>query len=108
MGVSGFTRRFNCLFLRTKTYPFGYIQSRALSDSKTFSSNDAELPVLIVGAGPVGLVLSILLTKLGIFFIHLFTLFTKLCFPVFRLLKKFESRKKKRRIFLLLIFFGNI
>ncbi|KAJ0037565.1 hypothetical protein Pint_23669 [Pistacia integerrima] len=65
MGVSGFMRRFTCLF-KTKTYPFGYIQSRALSDSKTFSTNDAVLPVLIVGAGPVGLFLSMLLTKLGI------------------------------------------
>ncbi|KAK1575987.1 hypothetical protein Q3G72_009890 [Acer saccharum] len=48
-------------------HPVGCIQSRALSDSKIIiDSNDTVLPVLIVGGGPVGLVLSILLTKLGI------------------------------------------
>lgn len=45
----------------------GYIHRRALSDSKVFNNgDDTVLPVLIVGAGPVGLVLSILLTKLGV------------------------------------------
>lgn len=39
---------------------------RQLSITNTFQvEEDAKLPVLIVGAGPVGLVLSILLTKLG-------------------------------------------
>lgn len=33
---------------------------------EAFNGNDAVVPVLIIGAGPVGLVLSILLTKLGI------------------------------------------
>ncbi|KAI9170105.1 hypothetical protein LWI28_022662 [Acer negundo] len=62
-----FFRRSNGLLgrkTRTKTYPFGYIQNRALSDSKIIDSNDTVLPVLIVGGGPAGLVLSILLTKL--------------------------------------------
>ncbi|KAK1575307.1 hypothetical protein Q3G72_004358 [Acer saccharum] len=65
-----FFRRSNGLLgrkTRTTRYPFCYIQNRALSDSKTIiDSNDTVLPVLIVGGGPVGLVLSILLTKLGI------------------------------------------
>ncbi|KAK0574663.1 hypothetical protein LWI29_026976 [Acer saccharum] len=38
----------------------------AFYNSKIIDSNDTVLPVLIVGGGPVGLVLSILLTKLGI------------------------------------------
>ncbi|KAK4841817.1 hypothetical protein QYF36_010971 [Acer negundo] len=64
MGALQFFRRSNGL-LGTKTYPVGCIQSRAFSDSKIIiNSNDTVLPVLIVGAGPVGLVLSILLTKL--------------------------------------------
>ncbi|KAK1579023.1 hypothetical protein Q3G72_034978 [Acer saccharum] len=64
MGALQFFRRSNGL-LGTKTYPVGCIQSRAFSDSKIIiDSNDTVLPVLIVGAGPVGLVLSILLTKL--------------------------------------------
>lgn len=46
-------------------YPARYFQSRDLSGSNFFHGKDAKLPVLIVGAGPVGLVLSILLTKLG-------------------------------------------
>lgn len=47
-----------------KTGSFFYITRRELSDN-TSCSKDEILPVLIVGAGPVGLVLSILLTKLG-------------------------------------------
>lgn len=70
----GFTRGFSggsrSIGTRIKTWRFMYsIQSRASS----FSTNpifgggdDGVLPVLIVGAGPVGLVLSILLTKLGV------------------------------------------
>jgi hypothetical protein len=56
---------------RSKANPLGFIgiQSRGLSDSNVFNGDeeDTVLPVLIVGAGPVGLVLAILLTKLGIF-----------------------------------------
>ncbi|GMN49161.1 hypothetical protein TIFTF001_018326 [Ficus carica] len=52
---------------RTAALSPGYIQRRALSSSKFFNNGDRTvLPVLIVGAGPVGLVLSILLTKLGV------------------------------------------
>ncbi|KAK7280888.1 hypothetical protein RIF29_08444 [Crotalaria pallida] len=47
-------------------YPFLHIQSRGFSKAQACNDNDAVLPVLIIGAGPVGLVLSILLTKLGI------------------------------------------
>lgn len=51
----------------TKAYAFKYIQRRGLSShSKNLADNDEVLPVLIVGAGPVGLVLSMLLTKLGV------------------------------------------
>ncbi|KAJ1396997.1 hypothetical protein SESBI_32170 [Sesbania bispinosa] len=42
------------------------MQSRGFSKAEVFNGRDAVLPVLIIGAGPVGLVLSILLTKLGI------------------------------------------
>ncbi|RXH72241.1 hypothetical protein DVH24_033779 [Malus domestica] len=50
----------------SKHYPFGHTHKRALSDSKIFNNgDDTVLPVLIVGAAPVGLVLSLLLTKLG-------------------------------------------
>ncbi|KAL5551003.1 hypothetical protein UlMin_001179 [Ulmus minor] len=50
-----------------KAFSPAFIQKRFLSDSKVFSNgDDTVLPVLIVGAGPVGLVLSILLTKLGV------------------------------------------
>ncbi|KAJ4839394.1 hypothetical protein Tsubulata_016848 [Turnera subulata] len=74
MGFSGFIKGFGVSFLhrakpRTKVYPLAYsLQQRALSssDSKRTNLEDSILPVLIVGAGPVGLVLSLLLTKLGI------------------------------------------
>ncbi|KAK0573364.1 hypothetical protein LWI29_007004 [Acer saccharum] len=69
MGALQFFRRCNGLIgrnIRTKIYPVGCIQSRAFSDSKIIDSNDTVLPVLMVGGEPVGLVLSILLTKLGV------------------------------------------
>lgn len=50
-----------------KMLPFGYMQKRSLSDSKIVNDDDSLLPVLIIGAGPVGLTLSMLLTKLGVF-----------------------------------------
>ncbi|OVA15384.1 Monooxygenase [Macleaya cordata] len=51
---------------RAKTYyPFEYVPRRSFSDLKV-NGEDEILPVLIVGAGPVGLILSILLTKLGV------------------------------------------
>lgn len=72
MGFTGVLKRFCGNFTVNtgiKACPPGYIQRRALSDSKLFcNGDDTVLPVLIVGAGPVGLVLSILLTKLGICF----------------------------------------
>ncbi|KAE8716600.1 Remorin family protein [Hibiscus syriacus] len=65
MGVSGFIKGFNFPH-GTKPiirfHPYN-IQCRSLSSSKILSGNDSLLPVLIVGAGPVGLVLSILLNK---------------------------------------------
>ncbi|GAV85453.1 FAD_binding_3 domain-containing protein [Cephalotus follicularis] len=69
MGFVGFIKRFNGINKnkhKIKAYPYNYKQSRALSDSKNVNGNDTILPVLIVGAGPVGLFLSILLTKLGV------------------------------------------
>ncbi|KAB1209531.1 2,4-dichlorophenol 6-monooxygenase [Morella rubra] len=55
---------------RIKAHPLGFnqIRGRGLSDSNVFNCHeeDTVLPVLIVGAGPVGLVLAILLTKLGV------------------------------------------
>ncbi|EYU25930.1 hypothetical protein ABFS82_11G068200 [Erythranthe guttata] len=68
MGFLRFTRRLHGLH-RTRTRSSAivrnpYIQRRAFSGGN--DGNDSLLPVLIVGAGPVGLVLSILLTKLGV------------------------------------------
>lgn len=51
-----------------KMVEFGLIfqQKRGFSAlPRKFKEDDSILPVLIVGAGPVGLTLSILLTKLG-------------------------------------------
>nr|XP_029145415.1 uncharacterized protein LOC112715041 isoform X1 [Arachis hypogaea] len=70
--VMGFLR-----FMRRHNYPFKNktgnqahllrcMQSRGFSKNEVVDGNNAVLPVLIIGAGPVGLVLSILLTKLGI------------------------------------------
>lgn len=71
MEFLGVFKRFSSRFRRNakiNEYPFGHVQRRSFSDSKIFNNgDDTVLPVLIVGAGPVGLVLSILLTKLGIF-----------------------------------------
>ncbi|KAJ9554504.1 hypothetical protein OSB04_018549 [Centaurea solstitialis] len=71
MGVLGITRRRLNTFLHMKnrihhrkvSFDY-YIQKRELSSNHL--KNDSILPVLIVGAGPVGLVLSVLLTKLGV------------------------------------------
>ncbi|XP_068333021.1 uncharacterized protein [Pyrus communis] len=69
MAVSRLFRSFSGLHkanARIQAYPFGYKHSRALSSDSFNNGDDTVLPVLIVGAGPVGLVLSILLTKLGV------------------------------------------
>lgn len=71
MAVLGYFKRFNGLgkFDATlRAISVGCVQSRGLSSSKLFHGGEETMvPVLIVGAGPVGLVLAILLTKLGIF-----------------------------------------
>lgn len=53
--------------LRSRVVSRCYIQlqKRSLSISNSGHDDNSILPVLIVGAGPVGLVLSVLLTKLG-------------------------------------------
>ncbi|RWR96901.1 2,4-dichlorophenol 6-monooxygenase isoform X1 [Cinnamomum micranthum f. kanehirae] len=67
MGVFRSIRRWNGVFpIKTNTYPFEIRSRRSFSDAQNMVADDEILPVLIVGAGPVGLVLSILLTKLGI------------------------------------------
>ncbi|MCL7033717.1 hypothetical protein MKW94_010360 [Papaver nudicaule] len=58
--------RFHNPKTKIKTYPFQYFSSRRYSSDLRINEKDEVLPVLIVGAGPVGLVLSILLTKLGV------------------------------------------
>jgi len=50
---------------RIRHYPLQHVQSRGFSNEGVPNGNDVVHPVLIIGAGPVGLVLSILLTKLG-------------------------------------------
>ncbi|KAM7464722.1 hypothetical protein LguiA_032843 [Lonicera macranthoides] len=70
MGVLGLTRRrrrFNGLHNISRTSE--YVQRKAFSNSSIINNNADDhsiLPVLIVGAGPVGLSLSLLLTKLGV------------------------------------------
>ncbi|KAF7808622.1 FAD/NAD(P)-binding oxidoreductase family protein [Senna tora] len=69
MGLLRSLRRVNCPFIakaRNRAYPLQQIQSRGFSKAELFNDKDAVLPVLVIGAGPVGLILSILLTKLGI------------------------------------------
>ncbi|PNX74727.1 polyketide hydroxylase-like protein [Trifolium pratense] len=69
MGFLRFIRRYNYPFkdkTRNRAYLIQHIQRRGFSKEQVFKGDDAVLPVLIIGAGPVGLVLSILLTKLGI------------------------------------------
>ncbi|AES72064.2 putative 2-hydroxybiphenyl 3-monooxygenase [Medicago truncatula] len=69
MGFLRFIRRYNYPFkdkTRNRALLIQHMQSRGFSKAKVINGNDAVLPVLIIGAGPVGLVLSILLTKLGI------------------------------------------
>ncbi|KAH6797782.1 oxidoreductase family protein [Perilla frutescens var. hirtella] len=71
MGALRLTRRFHG-FYRTRSHNNAILCSsynlrRELSIySDGINGHDSRLPVLIVGAGPVGLVLSILLTKLGV------------------------------------------
>ncbi|KAG5520680.1 hypothetical protein RHGRI_033310 [Rhododendron griersonianum] len=71
MSVLGFRRSSTAISLLTNTsffpHSLEYFHRRGLcSVSNDFNVRDSILPVLIVGAGPVGLVLSILLTKLGV------------------------------------------
>lgn len=66
MGVEArMRRRFNGLHNISRTSE--YIQRKAFSNSSSINNadDDSICPVLIVGAGPVGLSLSLLLTKLG-------------------------------------------
>ncbi|KAL1289828.1 hypothetical protein AAHE18_20G086900 [Arachis hypogaea] len=69
MGFLRFMRRHNYPF-KNKTGNQAHLlrcmQSRGFSKNEVVDGNNAVLPVLIIGAGPVGLVLSILLTRLGI------------------------------------------
>lgn len=64
-------RSFNFPFIAktgNRVYSFQRIQSRGFSKADDIfngKDDDAVLPVLVIGAGPVGLILSILLTKLG-------------------------------------------
>ncbi|WCJ38692.1 FAD/NAD(P)-binding oxidoreductase family protein [Euphorbia peplus] len=73
MGFSGFMKGFHGLHrsrAKFRINPYdstSYFQTRALSHLNNVNAHHHSLlPVLVVGAGPVGLVLSILLTKLGV------------------------------------------
>lgn len=65
MGIWGISAR-SCIGLCNIRVSGRSFRGRAFSDTKSVTSDDSVLPVLIIGAGPVGLVLSILLTKLGV------------------------------------------
>lgn len=70
MGILGLSKRFfrpSKTSLSIHSSYFNHSRKRAFSELKQkITKDDSVLPVLIVGAGPVGLVLSILLTKLGV------------------------------------------
>ncbi|KAL2332682.1 hypothetical protein Fmac_013895 [Flemingia macrophylla] len=69
MGFLRFIRRYSYPFkdkTRKRAHALWCMQSRCFSKDGVLNGNDMVHPVLIIGAGPVGLVLSILLTKLGI------------------------------------------
>ncbi|OIS96537.1 PREDICTED: uncharacterized protein LOC109234000 [Nicotiana attenuata] len=66
MGIWGISARRSCIGLCNIRVSGQSFRGRAFSDSNSITSDDSVLPVLIIGAGPVGLVLSILLTKLGV------------------------------------------
>ncbi|OIT33571.1 hypothetical protein A4A49_36383 [Nicotiana attenuata] len=66
MGIWGISAKRSCIGLCNIRVSGQSFRGRAFSDSKSVTSDDSVLPVLIIGAGPVGLVLSILLTKLGV------------------------------------------
>lgn len=68
MGFLSFIRRYSYPFkdkTQNRAYALQHMQSRGFSRDGVLNGNDVVHPVLIIGAGPVGLVLSILLTKLG-------------------------------------------
>ncbi|KAJ7980129.1 FAD/NAD(P)-binding oxidoreductase family protein [Quillaja saponaria] len=67
MGILRFLRCNGALKTKSRNgvYPL-YFQRRGFSKADLVNGNDTVLPVLIIGAGPVGLILSILLTKLGV------------------------------------------
>lgn len=70
MGILGLSKRFSRLSKTSLSIHSSYFnrsRKRAFSELKQkITEDDSILPVLIVGAGPVGLVLSMLLTKLGV------------------------------------------
>lgn len=79
MAILGLIKRVTRISInnsRVRVYPVRYFQSKDLSSTNSVNGEDAaKLPVLIVGAGPVGLVLSILLTKLGTIFLLISLIF---------------------------------
>ncbi|XP_020210324.1 uncharacterized protein LOC109795066 isoform X2 [Cajanus cajan] len=69
MGFLRFMRRNNYPFkdkTRNRAYAIQHMQHRGFSKDGVLNGNDVVHPILIIGAGPVGLVLSILLTKLDL------------------------------------------
>ncbi|KAL2955096.1 hypothetical protein AAZX31_18G008700 [Glycine max] len=69
MGFLSFIRRYSYPFkdkTQNRAYALQHMQSRGFSRDGVLNGNDVVHPVLIIGPGPVGLVLTILLTKLGI------------------------------------------
>nr|GMC66413.1 2,4-dichlorophenol 6-monooxygenase isoform X1 [Ipomoea batatas]GME21556.1 2,4-dichlorophenol 6-monooxygenase isoform X1 [Ipomoea batatas] len=70
LGLAGRRSSRNLYLAHTRitslSFKHNHTQQRALSNSHSINGEDPILPVLIIGAGPVGLALSILLTNLGV------------------------------------------
>lgn len=112
MGVLASVRVYNGGFRaasRSRLLTYGYIRRRGLSGSASeHHGKDSVLPVLIVGAGPVGLVLSIFLTKLGTLFTPLypfppFDSYLMLVFDLKSATRKLEEMKLHRFLVVLLL-----
>jgi len=108
MGFLRLIRRYAYPFrdkTRIRLYALQHMQRRGFSKEGVPNGNDVVHPVLIIGAGPVGLVLSILLTKLGrLYMVKAFLLIdTTACFGFY--CRKSDIKVRVRKLFLFMYFF---